>query len=101
VSASYVVVSHVEVAAAGVEVLEGAFANRLGEVERAPGFQRLEVWRSEEADGVYQMVTWWDREEDFRAYMRSAAHRRSHARIPVEPAAPRGAGLDRFRVVAR
>ena len=45
------------------------------------------------------MVSWWDSREDFVAYMRSAAHRRSHARVPDDPR-PRAAGVRRWEVVS-
>lgn len=114
---SFVSVSHVRIDVSGdvggdvggevgggtgaAQVLEDAFAHRLGEVEGEAGFQRLEVWRDVTVAGAYVMVTWWDTEEHFRSYLRSDAHDRSHARVPTSPARPRGAGLDRYRVVAR
>jgi heme-degrading monooxygenase HmoA len=97
---AFVVTSDLEVAVEGSTALEAAFCSRLGEVEGHPGFQRLEVWRDSRRPGAYQMVSWWDDEASFLAYMRSAAHRRSHARIPTEPARPRGVRLRRFDVVA-
>lgn len=97
----HVVVSHVEVDPDGADELEQAFVDRLGEVEEARGFVRLEVWRNDREPGRYVMATWWHREEDFRAYMRSQAHRRSHQRIPTDPYPPRGLGLDRYTLVAR
>lgn len=100
-SESYVVASHLKVAADGAPDLEQAFAERLGEVDDAPGFQRLEVWRDNDQDGSYVMVSWWDGEQDFRAYMGSPAHRRSHARVPRDPYPPRATGLGRYDVVAR
>jgi heme-degrading monooxygenase HmoA len=98
---SHVVTSHLHVDPDGAPTLEQAFADRLGEVEDAPGFQHLEVWRDTTADGRYVMVSWWDSPEDFRAYMASDAHRRSHARIPRDPHAPRADHVDRYEVVAR
>jgi heme-degrading monooxygenase HmoA len=98
---SFVVTSHLCIDEVGTDALERAFADRLGLVEQWPGFQRLEVWRHVREDGTYTMVTWWDDEESFRGYLRSAEHDVSHARVPTEPARPRGVGLDRFTVVAR
>lgn len=99
--ASFVSVSHVHVDPEGAVPLEEAFRNRLGAVEDAPGFQRLEVWRDRSAEGRYVMVTWWDQPSDLPEYLRSEAHDRSHARVPGGPHPPRGAGLDRYDVVAR
>ena len=98
---SHVVSSHLQIDPDGAETLEQAFADRLGEVEDAPGFQHLEVWRDTTAPGRYVMVSWWDSAEAFRSYMGSEAHRRSHARIPRDPHAPSAVAIDRFEVVAR
>lgn len=98
---SHVVTSHLRIDPAGAATLEQAFADRLGEVEDAVGFQRLEVWRDRDAEGRYVMVSWWDTPEAFRAYMGSEAHRRSHARIPRDPHAPHAETVDRYEVVAR
>jgi heme-degrading monooxygenase HmoA len=46
------------------------------------------------------MVTWWQDEQSFRDYMRSAAHAESHARTPGGQHRPRPAGLDRYRCIA-
>ena len=97
---SFVVTSEIAVAATGASALEAAFAARLGEVDQFPGFQRLEVWSDERDSGRYLMVSWWDTRQQFLVYMRSEAHRRSHARVLPGPAGPRPVGVQRYRVVA-
>lgn len=99
-SAPYVVVSDLAVEVRGAAALEQAFTARLREVEEHPGFQRLEVWRDDHEAGAYRMVTWWDDEASFRSYMRSPAHRRSHARIPQDPVRARPVTLRRYTVIA-
>jgi heme oxygenase (mycobilin-producing) len=96
----YVVASHLTIAPEGAATLEQAFQDRLGGVEGAHGFQRLEVWRDTSAPSEFVMVSWWDTEADFRAYMGSDAHRRSHARIPRDPHAPHPSALHRYEVIA-
>jgi heme oxygenase (mycobilin-producing) len=100
-SSSYVVVSHLTIEPDGAEALERAFQDRLGEVDGAPGFQRLEVWRDTASPSGFAMVSWWDSEDDFRSYMGSDAHRRSHARIPRDPRATDATSLARYVVIAR
>ena len=100
-TSDYVVASHPRIVPAGMEKPEVAFKSRLGEVEDAPGFRGLQVWADAQDPGAYVMVSWWDSEEAFRAYMGSEPHRRSHARIPREPHAPRAEGVHRYRVIAR
>jgi heme-degrading monooxygenase HmoA len=97
----FVIVSDLRVAEVGAATLEQAFRERLGEVDAWPGFLELQVWRDERDAERFVMVSWWRSRDDYVAYMRSAAHRRSHERIPVEPAAPRATGIGTFRVVAR
>ncbi len=84
----------------GAITLEDAFRDRLGEVDSWPGFHRLEVWRDEGTPGRYVMVSWWTDRETFKEYMRSDVHRESHARIPHEPARPRGVSFTRYTVIA-
>ena len=95
----FVAHSEIRVPAAGGPALIAAFRARLGEVDGWPGFIRLEVWQDEGDATRFVMVSWWDARDSFADYMRSAAHRRSHARIPADEA-PRPAGFTRFRVVA-
>ncbi len=92
--------SEIEVDPVGASALIDAFRTRLAEVDQWPGFRHLEVWEDDRSEGLFLMISWWDSECAFRAYMRSDSHRRSHTRIPTEPASPRPAGLRRFRVVA-
>jgi heme-degrading monooxygenase HmoA len=97
----YVVASEIAIAAESGPVLEAAFADRLREVENHDGFRRLEVWRDSRTPGRYLMVSWWRDAEAYRTYMRSDAHRRSHARIPDGPHQPKGVAVTLFEVVAR
>jgi heme-degrading monooxygenase HmoA len=100
-SGDYAVLSELRVPEGSGDVLEGAFADRLHEVEQHAGFRRLEVWRDARDATRYLMMTWWAGPEDFRTYMRSEEHRRSHARIPGAPHKPKGVRVEQFHVVAR
>lgn len=91
--------SAISVPEAGAAALEAAFRARLGLVETAAGFRRLEVWSDHTAAGSYVMVSWWAAEADFRAYMKSDNHRRSHARTPRGEHRPRAVSVRRFTVL--
>jgi heme-degrading monooxygenase HmoA len=97
---AHVVVSELEVAPEGSSTLESAFRNRLGEVEAFPGHIGLQVWKDHRRPGRYLMVTWWESEAAFHSYMRSDSHRRSHARIPSDPARPHAVRVDRFSLLS-
>lgn len=96
---AYVVQSLVLIEPDAEAVLEDAFRNRLGEVDTWPGFLGLQVWKDVKRSGHYVMVSWWSDKESFRRYMRSDAHKRSHRRMPRDPA-PSAGGVSQFEVIA-
>ena len=97
----FVAFSEISVPVSGADALIVAFKSRLGEVERWPGFDRLEVWHDERDPTRFVMVSWWAHKSDFSAYMQSASHQRSHGRIDEGCDAPKPAHFSRYRVVAR
>lgn len=80
----YVSVSRLRVEVHQVDRLIDAFRARAGLVDAFPGFMGLEVWRSERSPDEVLMVSRWRARADFTAYMKSAAHRTSHDRIPAD-----------------
>lgn len=98
---TFVASSEISVPAGGRAALDAAFAARLHAVDDWPGFRGLEVWASDADPGRLVMVSWWDTEACFRAYMGSEDHRRSHRRVPTGESRPRARGFARFQVVAR
>ena len=96
----FVAASDLTVPPEGRAALMEAFRDRLGAVELAPGFQRLEVWADQSDPSAFTMVSWWDSRDQFLEYMRSDDHRRSHERIPGGEAGPRPVRFRRFTVVA-
>ncbi|MFW6010179.1 MAG: antibiotic biosynthesis monooxygenase, partial [Actinomycetota bacterium] len=97
----FVAHSRLSVPEGGRDELVSAFDERLRLVERWPGFKHLEVWADRQDPTEFVMVSWWDREEDFRAYMASEDHRRSHARIPGGQLRPRPETFRRFEIITR
>jgi len=96
---AYVAVSEVAVPSEGACGLEQAFRDRVRLVERADGFLGIEVLRDRRRRGRYLMITHWTSKEAFRAYMQSADHAVSHARIPGGPLGPRAAGFSDYDTV--
>lgn len=97
---SYVAISEIAVPPSGIDTLVQAFRRRLGEVDAFDGFAGLEVLRDRRRPDRFLMITRWQSKEHFRRYMRSDAHRASHARIPGGPDAPRPAGFVDYDLVA-
>jgi heme-degrading monooxygenase HmoA len=77
----YVSVSRLRVEPDRSEELVSAFRARAGLVESHDGFLDLQVWRSDKDPAEVLMVSRWRDREAFKAYMQSADHRVSHARI--------------------
>jgi heme-degrading monooxygenase HmoA len=71
---------------------EELFASRAGEIDRMPGFQRLQVLRPKLSGEDYLIMSEWDDESSFKAWMKSdafvAGHRRGFA--DLEAAKKRG-----------
>jgi len=80
----YVSMSRLRVEAEHSDRLVAAFRARLRAVDAHDGFVDLEVWRSDRDSGEVLMISRWRDRSCFKAYMKSADHRRSHERIPPE-----------------
>jgi heme oxygenase (mycobilin-producing) len=77
----YVSVSRLRVPEERASELVAAFRRRAHLVDDAEGFVDLEVWQSDRDSGEIVMVSRWRDRDSFKAYMKSDAHRVSHARI--------------------
>jgi heme oxygenase (mycobilin-producing) len=77
----YVSVSRLRVPEDRAPELVAAFRRRAHLVDDADGFVDLQVWQSDRDRTELMMVSRWRDRAAFTAYMRSDAHRASHARI--------------------
>jgi heme-degrading monooxygenase HmoA len=77
----YVSMSRLRVEPERSDELVAAFRGRVGLVESHAGFIDLQVWRSDRDPGEVLMVSRWSDRDAFKAYMKSADHRRSHDRL--------------------
>lgn len=109
---TFVAVNVLAVPAHAASTLEDRFAARAGEVDQRPGFQRFELLRpaddahgpSSEGEGAerterYLVMTWWDSEADFRAWLESEEFQRGHARTTSQGPAASDAQVWTFDVV--
>lgn len=87
-----------------IEVPEGAgpelerrFANRLHAVDGQPGFLSFELLRPVAGENRYFVVTHWETEEDFQAWLQGPAIQ-AHAGERARPVAS-GSSLLEFEVV--
>lgn len=88
------------------DTLEERFANRAGEVDQTPGFESFQLLRPTDDSDEYFVVTQWESDEAFEAWMSSRAFQQGHAKpgggdeaeAPQRPAASQ-AQLRAFEVV--
>src|ERR671916_3408869 len=80
----YVSLSRLRVEPARAEQLVSAFRGRMHAVDHHDGFVDLQVWQSDRDAGELLMVSRWRDRAAFKAYMRSADHKASHARVPAD-----------------
>lgn len=66
--------------------LEARFRNRVGEVEKMPGFEGFELLKPDAGDTWY-VYTRWESVEAFQAWVESESFSRGHARTSENPVA--------------
>ena len=81
------------------ETLEKRFASRAGVVESSDGFEWFELLRPVEGTDQYLVYTRWRSEEDFQAWMSSAAFQHGHRQHSGDGPVSTHAELWQFDVV--
>lgn len=80
--------------------LEERFANRAGEVDKTPGFESFELLRPTDGSDRYYVVTRWETEEAFQAWVDSREFQRGHSQSREgQPPAATDSELLSFEVV--
>ena len=95
----YVVANRVQVAQEWQEKFEQRFQRRAGQIEKNPGFIRMEILRPVSADDPYVVLTHWRDKQAFEAWVNSEDFKLAHQN-PLPKEAYRGEGrLERFEVI--
>jgi len=68
-----------------VDAFEERFRERAHEVDKMKGFIRNIVLRPKSGDGPYVVMTFWESEEDFSAWVHSEAFIKGHAKSGTLP----------------
>jgi len=91
--------NRVSVAPGWEQAFEERFQQRAGQVERNPGFVRMDVLKPETPDAPYVVSTVWESEDAFHAWVGSEDFKSAHAN-PLPRDAYRGEGkMERFEIV--
>ena len=75
---SVVKINAISVPAERTTEFEARFAARAGEVSKSPGFEAFELLRPSDDRETYLVYTRWASEDDFQAWMSSAAFTQGH-----------------------
>ncbi len=95
----YVVANRVPVKPAWREAFEERFRQRAGEVEKQPGFVRMEVLRPTEENGFYVVLTHWKDQAAFEQWVASDDFRTAHQNPLPREAFGEGGSLERHEVI--
>lgn len=72
--------------------LIAAFRNRLRRVDAHEGFRGLELWQDTRKAGQFVLVTRWESQQQFHAYLRSPDFKLAHQRQHPHVSEPEGGG---------
>ena len=97
----FVVMNRIPVNPDYVGQFEERFRTRAGEVDKMKGFVRNQVLRPTSPEEPYVVMTFWESQADFEAWVNSEAFRKGHGRSgTLPPEAFRGQSkLESFEVI--
>jgi heme-degrading monooxygenase HmoA len=97
----YVVANRVPVVAGWEERFEARFQQRAGQVEQQSGFVRMQILRPVDASSPYVVLTTWENEAAFQAWVGSDDFKLAHQNpLPKEAFDPeRSGGMECFEVI--
>ncbi len=75
----YIVTNRIPVAADYRDMFEERFRNRAGQIDKQPGFVRMQVLRPDMADTPYVVQTTWQDKAAFEAWVGSDDFRTAHS----------------------
>jgi len=95
----YIVTNRVPVADEYVEMFEQRFRERAGQIDKQPGFVRMQVMRPDTPDTPYLVQTSWVDKQAFEAWVGSEDFKLAHRNpMPKEAFSGKG-GIEMFDVL--
>lgn len=95
----YIVTNRVPVAAGFEEMFEARFRNRAGQIDKQPGFVRMQVLKPDSPETPYVVQTTWQDKSAFEAWVGSEDFKIAHSN-PMPKEAFDGQGkLEAFEVL--
>lgn len=95
----YVVANRVFVKPDYAQEFEQRFRRRAGQIDRQPGFVRMEILKPRSAGTPYVVLTHWVDEQAFRDWVGSEDFRTAHQNPMPAEAFAEGGGLEQYEVI--
>lgn len=95
----FIVANRVAVASAWEESFEERFRQRAGQIDKQPGFMRMQILKPESDDTPYVVLTTWQDKASFEAWVHSEDFKLAHSN-PMPKEAFDGEGkLEMYEVI--
>jgi len=96
----FVVTNRVPVEADWSEQFEERFRQRAGQVDKQPGFLRMEIMRPADDTSPYLVMTVWEDEQAFRNWVGSDDFKLAHHNpLPKEAFKASGGGMEQHTII--
>lgn len=89
---NFVAINYIDCQEDYIERFEELFASRAGAIDSMPGFQHMHVLKPKEPGGSYLVVSYWESEDQFKAWTTSPAFMEGHKRAFADMAKAREEG---------
>jgi len=96
---SYVVANRVFVKQEYSQEFEQRFKNRAGQIDKQPGFVRMEVLKPQSEKAPYVILTHWKDEQAFNNWVGSEDFKIAHQNPMTKDAFLEGGGLEQYEVI--
>lgn len=95
----FIVANRVPVSVGWEETFEERFRNRVGQIDRQPGFVRMQILRPQSQGAPYVVLTTWRDRAAFEAWVGSEDFKLAHSNPMPKEAFDGGGGMEMHEVV--
>lgn len=95
----YIVTNRVPVAESHAEMFEERFRNRAGQINKQPGFVRMQILKPQTSDTPYLVQTTWESKEAFEGWVGSEDFKIAHSNPMPKEAFDDEGKLEMFDVI--
>ena len=96
---NYVVANRVFVKPDYEEEFETRFRNRAGQINRQPGFVKMEVLKPQSDNTPFVVLTHWENEQAFNNWVGSDDFKLAHSNPMPKEAFNNGGGIEQYQVI--